>query len=86
MCCFFAANLAGNSVIVLYYLDYRCYRQVIGQTYPCLVHGPAIVFKARGSVYKAWISLLLKTPTPPPEARSGGSILDADSGSIFNAD
>ena len=34
---------------------------VPGQTYPPLVHRPARVFEARGSVHKAWISLALKT-------------------------
>ena len=38
-----------------------------GQTYPPLEHRPASVFEARGSVHKAWISLLLKTQTPSPE-------------------
>ena len=41
--------------------------------------------EARGPVHKAWISPVRETPTPSLEPHLGGSILDADSGSVFNA-
>ena len=42
-----------------------------GQTYRPLVHRPACLKHIGGSVHKGSISLLLKTPTPPPKSPFG---------------